>query len=567
MTFFKRFHSPKKWSQIYVENAEDQRDSFRAKELSLAAQRNENMNSIMARNFVSKNLGRIVRNKLKTRTFSVRTTMQNIEGPEENEYEWDPSFPSQACCDVCVQPCVNDTLKCRSCSVTYHRNCFNGMFPGKKKKYKRIISMDEQPFMCFTCKKGNQDDIARYHQTVTDLKRTRHVLKCHRIVIEFVLTFLVRTRFLKIKRIIVKFQACIRCKFQRRRFYKIRRDSPYVVKVDINDIPSLFKFDAVHDSFQAARIIVTCVDTMRGTQFLRFEKPVKDALHEGFIIPGVTVSFSIVITAVKHMDLYGQTQIALRDLAWPYRSKDIASEPLPKVPFPPSTSDIGQGSTHQWDLRAMADIFATWQTKLEQKAVHDEAAKAAQLTFGQGKTNGKHHNDTKGKRNSVTANSHGHHKQYSDKMGKGTSAPTYMDDGMDGETFEFKYVYRPVGSLKSMCGSCVGPSLDFLRKAAEQFSHLAKNKEVKRATRYWVCLSDMRLRFYAFYGDSQCRIEEDISKASVTNVRNVVTIRLEDKRSWQLEFETPGEAATMTFVAKECRTPSYVGVPRRRKLF
>jgi hypothetical protein len=560
MTFFKRFHSPKKWSQIYVENAEDQRDSFRAKELSQAAQRNENMNSIMARNFVSKNLGRIVRKKLKTRTFSVRTTMQNIEGPEENEYEWDPSLPSQTCCDVCVQPCVNDTLTCQSCSVTYHRNCFNGMFPGKKKKYKRIITMDEQPFMCFTCKKGNQDDVAHYQQTITDLKRTRHVQKSHRIVLEFVLAYLVRTRFLKIKRIIVKFQAYIRCKFQRRRFNKVRRDSPYVVKVDIKSIPSLFKFDAVHDSFQAARIIVTCVDTMRGTQFLRFEKPVKDALHEGFIIPGVTVSFSIVITAVKHMDLYGQTQIPLRDLAWPYRSKDMASEPLPKVSFPPSTSDGGQSSSYQWDLRAMADVFATWQTILEQKAVDDEAALR---TLTEGMKDRTHHHDAKGKRNSVT----GTHKHNSDKTGKGKSTPTHTDDGMDGETFEFKYVYRPVGSLKSMCGSCVGPSLDFLRKAAEQFGHLAKNKEVKRATRYWVCLADMRLRFYAFYGDSQCRIEEDISKASVTNVRNVVTIRLEDKRSWQLEFETPGEAATMTFVAKECRTPSYVGVPRRRKLF
>jgi hypothetical protein len=47
---------PTKWSQIYVENAEDQRDLIRAKELSQATQRNETMNSIMTRNFVRKNL-------------------------------------------------------------------------------------------------------------------------------------------------------------------------------------------------------------------------------------------------------------------------------------------------------------------------------------------------------------------------------------------------------------------------------------------------------------------------------------------------------------------------------
>jgi len=568
MSYFKRFHAPKKWSQIYVDAAEEQRECYLKLEENLAKQRNENMNSIMARNFVAKNLGRIVRNKLKTKTFSVRTTLNNIEEPEENDYEWDTAFVSQACCDVCIQPCANNTVKCSQCPVTYHRNCVNSLFPGKKKRFKDVADMDEKAFMCFNCMQGNQEDEAFYTNRFHQLEMEQHSKNARRILSDFIVAFLVRAKFLKTRNKVVKFQAQIRRKFQRRRFLKIRREKPFVVKVGIKAIPSIYNLDAHHDSFGYGRLVLTCVDTMRGQQHLRFEKPIEEAIAEGFIIPGVTQSFSIVITAIKHLDLYGQVQIALRDLSYPYRPKELVQEAGTRVPFPPTMTDVNSSSTHQWNMQVLTDCYQGWLDRVERKERDDRedawGSTQQESIGGNGKHGHGHHHGHKAKSaNSVSrpVTSHNRHASNGIHRAQHTSSEIAI------ETATFTFSYRPVSSLKSLCGPCNGPSLDILRKAADNFSHLKNVKEVKRASRYWISLTDLKLRFYAFYGDSQCRIESDLTHASVTNVGNLVTIKFEDKRLWQIEFDTPGEAATMTFVVRESKTPMYLGVPRKRKPF
>ena len=123
----------------------------------------------------------------------------------------------------------------------------------------------------------------------------------------------------------------------------------------------------------------------------------------------------------------------------------------------------------------------------------------------------------------------------------------------------------PQSFLRSACGSVLAPSLDVLRKAPDQFGFLLKsNKEVKRATRYWICMMDLHIMFYAFYGDSTCRIEFDLQTATITNEKHVALVRFEDKRFFHLEFETPGEASHFTFVHAECMRPQWTGSKKRK---
>lgn len=126
--------------------------------------------------------------------------------------------------------------------------------------------------------------------------------------------------------------------------------------------------------------------------------------------------------------------------------------------------------------------------------------------------------------------------------------------------------YHPQNPTSTMVKMVFGPPLDILKRAADstfkgtKAANLA-NSSLSRNSRYWLCLFQMKLLLFQYFGDVSPRFIADVSEATASIVINnkgkktaVVSILHADaQRQWLIEFNSLGEASQFVFAVNENR--------------
>lgn len=149
-----------------------------------------------------------------------------------------------------------------------------------------------------------------------------------------------------------------------------------------------------------------------------------------------------------------------------------------------------------------------------------------------------------------------------------------------------KFRYYPQNPIVTICQMISAPPLDVLKRPAESgMKHkrrivnpgntsgggsvsgnstgtgaVATTTAVTyRNSKYWICLHQLRLWFYQYYGDASPRFAADVSDASVIIVREkgrptpLVQLVHDDNRLWLLEFPTKLDAVKFELALNESK--------------
>jgi hypothetical protein len=158
--------------------------------------------------------------------------------------------------------------------------------------------------------------------------------------------------------------------------------------------------------------------------------------------------------------------------------------------------------------------------------------------------------------------------------------------------FSVKFKYIPTNPVLTICQMISAPPLDILKRAAEAgvkhrrkvATHQQKvassdstaslnvvntgivtNSVNYRNSRYWICLHQLKLYFYQYYGDAVPRLVSDVKDANVTVMRDkgrvtsLVNLTHSDSRSWVLEFGSKQEAVRFEVALMESKKAYYEG--------
>jgi hypothetical protein len=126
--------------------------------------------------------------------------------------------------------------------------------------------------------------------------------------------------------------------------------------------------------------------------------------------------------------------------------------------------------------------------------------------------------------------------------------------------------YNAVSTVTSFCTTIHGPPLDVLRRPADTYQIASRNNNgngkgggiPERKTKWWLCLIELNLLFYQYFGDTKPRFGVHIVDATVTIVKEIasattVTVLFSDKRKWTLDFEGPNDAKRFVFAVNESK--------------
>lgn len=114
--------------------------------------------------------------------------------------------------------------------------------------------------------------------------------------------------------------------------------------------------------------------------------------------------------------------------------------------------------------------------------------------------------------------------------------------------------------MTSYCAHIHGPPLDVLRRTAEHYFHNPRNKNnvAERKTRWWLCIVELNLLFYQYFGDTKPRFTIYIGDVMCTIPRDVANsssamIIFPDKRKWLFDFDAPYETKRFVYTVNESK--------------
>lgn len=125
--------------------------------------------------------------------------------------------------------------------------------------------------------------------------------------------------------------------------------------------------------------------------------------------------------------------------------------------------------------------------------------------------------------------------------------------------------YNALSTVTSFCTTIHGPPLDVLRRPADTYQIAPRNNTTgktggvpERKTKWWLCLIELNLLFYQYFGDTKPRFGVHIADATATIVKETspitsVTITFADKRKWTLDFEGSNDAKRFVFAVNESK--------------
>eukprot|EP01038_Epipyxis_sp_PR26KG_P007554 gene7554-10293_t len=131
--------------------------------------------------------------------------------------------------------------------------------------------------------------------------------------------------------------------------------------------------------------------------------------------------------------------------------------------------------------------------------------------------------------------------------------------------------YQPFNPIFSYCVLAFAPPLDVLKRTSE-ISVINKKKQNSslgivsqpsstgtRTSKYWLCLHNLKLMFFQYYGDANPRFISDISEANAVFARDMNSVSFSvylhhaDQRIWGIEFQLYNDAARFEYAVNQSR--------------
>jgi len=214
------------------------------------------LDQLIARIKIGKRLGKIVKEKLRTRQFSARKTVENFPSTKCVPLDWDYFKKSSSLCNVCNTPVLNDAWSCRTCNVMLHRVCSINLKMSKGTS--KILASNSR--FCHFCEDSVVQDKKYFDKEYWRIKDERKRLTYGRYISKVILTFIIRVRFRKFKKAVTLMQACIRARYERRSFNIWKVKQLRVMVIEILSIPSYI---------QKGIVTLTLVDPIKQQQVFR----------------------------------------------------------------------------------------------------------------------------------------------------------------------------------------------------------------------------------------------------------------------------------------------------------
>jgi hypothetical protein len=154
--------------------------------------------------------------------------------------------------------------------------------------------------------------------------------------------------------------------------------------------------------------------------------------------------------------------------------------------------------------------------------------------------------------------------------------------------FLVRFRFLPQNPVTTFCQMISAPPLDILKRPADALGakmkrrvanitqqsnmQLAANTQSSagssqnyRNSRYWICLHQLKLYLYQYYGDASPRFASDVKDASVMVMKDkgratsLVTLIHSDQRAWVLEFGSKQEAQKFEVALTESKKAVFEG--------
>lgn len=532
-----RLYPQKKWSKIYVDKIEE------TKELE-SAQRKKNAQGfldMMSRTVWTRRLLKKIREKLRAKGFSCKKTVENFLPPVE-QYPFRIDWGTQVLCIICNLPCLSESIACKSCDTVAHYECIlnnidldtnEDCLDDDNESGIHVDGEQNFEFYCESCAESRANDVSFYERVSAQLREERVRRIYSRIIAKRVATYIERKRFQKKRKSLSILQNVIRKRIARKKFYAWRRTQMRVVVLELCHIQGLTPDHLVS---------VSIFDTIKHTQLFRFDKFGDSANNELFLIPGINAHMTIVITICVRRDDGNYTPVsqavfALRDVVEFLEKKYYSFVLMDKIRWFPQEAKAD-------DVQIVPNgAPSTGGSRKNQSDLRNSSLGSQEIS---------HSAVSKTKDNlsaSLSQCNSSSNLHLQNNLGS-NACP-------NGSTITIGYF--PQNPISSFCQLAQAPPLDSLRKTVD-LSVVRKlgitNNVLTRTTKWWLCLWNLRLYFFQFFGDARPRCVCDIreSHASVIQEKgqlHCVILSFVDGRKWLLEFPSPKDAIKFEFSVTE----------------
>ena len=225
--------------------------------------RPHNLDQLLARIRVAKRLGKLMKEKLKTRQFSARRTVENMTASIAPSSTWDCYRINTSICDLCNFPALNETVVCETCNVLTHRSC------NEKRRSKNLdlskIKMQTKNRYCYFCEEFHQSEKRSHDLELKRLKTERLRKTYGKYLASVIWTWICRARFLSFVEGITRVQALLRRRQERRKFNAWKVKQIRVMVVEILKLPS----STVSLTEGKGMVSLTLVDPIKHHQVFR----------------------------------------------------------------------------------------------------------------------------------------------------------------------------------------------------------------------------------------------------------------------------------------------------------
>lgn len=288
-----RTHDHKKWTDIYQSQL-----NLREQKMNVSKAPTSKQRIHVAKLIIATKFARIVKEKLKSRSFSCRKIANNIH-PATDFANWDNDmWGTQLLCCLCSSPGLHGCVSCVTCNAIAHQLCLL-----KKQKFKLLVDSVEdahliENFKCRDCEQSNRDEGLYYKKCLSALQTQRTAILAGSIIEAGFKGRLGRLRYAKMKRSAIIIQSLVRKRRAKKVFYMWRRTELRVVRIEFDNLfppkakQKLFAMNSSSNvnvsnsvdsnhKIPSGYLVVTVIDPIKHLQIFRFERKLSHVSNEG----------------------------------------------------------------------------------------------------------------------------------------------------------------------------------------------------------------------------------------------------------------------------------------------
>lgn len=364
-----RFNKKKNWNKVYVDKAENLKESNQIhKEKYANIDDANNVSSLdKATDFILEIFDRRKKHDQETSKRAMfGTTLDNLVPPKEFSH-WSLSWGQQVMCYICGLPGISDCKVCDICDIIAHKQCISyEMFKSKFEDHTSdvdsvndddkadvtCLNIDKTAFTCENCRESKEIEIDYYNKVRKKLLEERIKERSAQKIAKLFMISIERKYLAKKKKSILLIQSKTRGYLIYKKYKKLLRAKMKIVIIEITRLPCLSSpvpfVNIEHDV-----VVLTVFDTFKHVQTLRIDKTAEESLREGFLIPGISAKMMIVLNLAhpehspqhvldgrKYYSLYAQAQLSLKDITEFSRKQVITLNFTEKIKWQPMEANF-----------------------------------------------------------------------------------------------------------------------------------------------------------------------------------------------------------------------------------